>query len=256
MAGSLSSIAEYHGIPFIRDFGVLPISAEEYPDEKIFRLIDRFAAAYGDELVLYGGLTACERIFGLKRIRGVSTDLDFVCTRAGLDAVIANERLWYHSVFDIFFSVAENIPVSFAFGHIHDWTVTADFFGSALPAQLTFPSAASVRCASREYGIMLKLRRMNERLECGYRPFGKDALDIMNTLTAPSFRKDLEPVDLARLRDLVLSETTADKASLRALLGFIAEYAMHLTCKEGAAFLGVLSSLERMLEERRQPGAG
>lgn len=251
MAGSLASMAEERGIPFIRDFAVLPIAREDYGDDKIFGLVDRFAAAYGDGLVLYGGLTACERVFGLKRIRGVSTDLDFVCSRKGLDAVLAKERLWYHSVFDIFLSVAENVPASFAFGHIHDWPVTDDFFRSA---PLAFPSTLPVRCASREYGIMLKLRRMNERMDCGVRPFGKDALDILNILAAPCFRKDLEPVDLTRLRDLVLSDATADESRLRSLLAFIAEYAMHLTCKEGTAFNAVLSSFERRLAERWQPG--
>jgi hypothetical protein len=208
--------------------------------------VDRFAATYGDGLVLYGGLTANERIFGLKRLRGVSTDLDFVCTAEGLDEVLMNERLWYHAPFDILMTVKENVPVSFAFGHIHDWRVGNDFFASA---QLACPSVHPVRCASREYGIMLKMRRMNERMDCGYRPFGKDALDIINALTAPCFREDLEPVDLRRLRQLVLADTTRDKARLRDLLGFVGEYALHLTGKEGSAFAAVLSSFELLISE-------
>ena len=247
MESALRQVARGHNLPFIRDYHVLPIKDEEYVDDKIFRLVDRFASIYGGSLVLYGGLTASERIFGFKRIRTVSNDLDFVCTPEGVEAALARERPFYHEDFDVLFAIVDNIPVSFSFAHIHDWRISEDFFASSLFVQA---GSEPIRCSSREYAIMLKLRRMDCLASQGKHLFGKDALDIINMLTAPCFKKELPPVALERLCSLVKAEVTANTGRLRALADFIAAHGMHLTAKENDAFLPVFTDFETRLIPR------
>ncbi len=237
-------------IPRIRDFRELRLLPEAYRDEKIFALLDRYAAEYGEGLVLYGGLTATERVYGLKRIRDITTDLDFACTAAGLEAVLASERILYHEGYDILFSVSDNVPITFAYGHIHDWPLDPGFFDSA--SRVRLPSA-ELLCCSRERSIMLKLRRTGERLESGLQPFGKDALDILNILVAPSRRRELKPVDIGELCELVISGAPTAASRPAGIAAFLRGYEGHLSGPEREAAEALLGPLEAGLS--RRPGA-
>lgn len=241
MERSLARAAAGRGLPRIADFRELGLRPEGYGEAKVFGLLDAFARAYGEGIVLYGGITATERVYGLKRIRGITTDLDFVCTREGLAEVLDRQPgLLYHEGFDILFTVADNLPVTFASGHIHDWEVTADFLAAALPRR---PGAEPVRCASRDHSIMLKCRRAVALLRRGLPPFGKDALDILNMVAAPAFRADLPPVGVPALADLVREGTGADRGELAGLIGFLRGHMAHLRGAETAAAEEVLSGL-------------
>ena len=167
MADSLRTLAENRGLPFIEDFDAVHLAPEAYSDDKIFRLLDRYAEAYGEGLVLYGGLTATERVFGLKRIREITTDLDFVCSDRGLEAVLEGECVRYLAKYDILYTVSDNVPITFSYGHIHDWRVSRDFTEKA---RVACPSSVPLRCSSREYSIMLKMRRTNDRIRRGLAP--------------------------------------------------------------------------------------
>lgn len=236
MRASLIESAEANRVPFIDDYEAIGLVPETYDEEKIFTLVEYYGVSYDGGLVLYGGQTATERIYGFKRIRDITTDLDFVCTGEGLRAVLAGERLFYHRKFDILFSARDNVPVSFALTHIHDWPVDEGFFRTALTVR---GFRCPVRCCSREYSIMLKMRRMNERIERGEQPFGKDALDIINMTTAPYLRSDLAPVDFCSLARLLAAHVSSDAARMERLADFIAGYRDHLTEKEYAYFRNV-----------------
>lgn len=226
MLGSLAGIAAANGVPFIDHYDEIGLEPETYGDEKIFGLVEYFAATYGGELVLYGGQTATERFYGFKRIRDITTDLDFVCTGDGLRRLLVLERLFYHRKFDILFAVRDNVPVSFAQTHIHDWEIDPGFFRAAETVRgLRCP----VLCCSREYSIMLKMRRMSGLLDRGEKPFGKDALDIVNMITAPFLRADLELVDPLETAALVRDHVAADRGRFGELLEFIDFYRDHLT---------------------------
>jgi len=253
MQATLRQIAKDHKLPFIQDYHVLPIEAEDYADNKIFHLVDRFAATYGGSLVLYGGLTACERIFGFKRIRTISNDLDFVCSPEGLELVLERERTFYHEDFDVLFAIVDNVPVSFSFVHIHDWRINEDFFASSV---LMHAGSEQVRCSSHEYAIMLKLRRMDCLATHGKHLFGKDALDIINILTAPCFKKELVPIDLEKLCSLIKAEVTTDSGRLHTFIDFIAAHGMHLTDRENAAFLPIFTDFENTLIPRARYQVG
>lgn len=244
MRGSLIDIATAERIPIIDDYDAIGLVPETYDDDKIFGLVEYFAATYGGELVLYGGQTATERIYGFKRIRDITTDLDFVCTDAGLERVVSTERLFYHRRYDIFFSVKDNVPLSFTSGHIHDWQVDEGFFSAA---QLAHGFHCAPRCCSREYSIMLKMRRMNERIGRGEHPFGKDALDIINMVTAPYIRADLPPVDFPALASLLAANIGSGSDRAAELLSFIAAYKDHLTDWEFSYFTDALDLFSRAL---------
>lgn len=226
MRGSLAGIAAANGVPSIDHYDEIGLEPEAYGDEKIFGLVEYFAATYGEELVLYGGQTATERFYGFKRIRDITTDLDFVSTADGLRRLLLQEKLYYHRKFDILFAVRDNVPVSLAQTHIHDWEIDPGFFRAAETVRgLRCP----VRCCSREYSIMLKLRRTSGRLDRGERPFGKDALDIVNVITAPYLRSDLEQVDFLETAALVRHHVADDPDRFGAMLEFIDAYRDHLT---------------------------
>ncbi len=238
MRSGLVEIAMSNGIPFIDDYAELGLAPEEYTEDKIYDLVEYFGSVYGEDLVLYGGQTATERVYGFKRIRDITNDLDFVCTDQGIRAVSdGRERLFYHPRFDIFFSVRDNVPVSFALTHIHDWPVDRGFFAAAGKAA---GFRSPIRCCSREYSIMLKLRRMSGRLDRGEQPFGKDALDIINMAAAPCVRADLPPLDFSLLGSIVADYVTADPERIEELRAFIAGYRDHLTAREYALFAPVL----------------
>jgi hypothetical protein len=237
-------LAINHGIPFVRDYAGLPLVPEEYSEGKVYGVLARYAQEYRDSLILYGGLATGNRVYGFKRIRSLSTDLDFVCTRSGLDKALSRERVFYHVPFDVFFAISENVPISLAFGHIHDWRIADSFYSSSRYMNLEEGQAF---CASPEYVIMLKLRRMQERLDKGERPFGKDALDIINVLAAPRFRRDLHPVNVGELRTLINSEVTQDPARLKIMGDFIMAHTVHLTEREMAAFQNVAGAFMRGL---------
>ncbi len=244
MGSRLAELARAYSIPAISSYGELGLVPEVYDEEKIFALVERFAAAYDGSLVLYGGQTATARVYGFKRIRDITNDLDFVCTPAGLESVARRERLLYHAGYDILFSSRDNVPLSFALEHIHDWPVDEGFFGSAREVR---GFAWPMRCCSPEYSIMLKMRRMNERLDHGGAPFGKDALDIINMVTAPYIRSDLAPVDFVRLAELLRASVSREASRLAALTGFIAPYDEHLTGRERGFFARAWERFEKEL---------
>jgi hypothetical protein len=244
MGAGLIEIAEAKRIPFIDDYESIGLVPETYTEDKMFSLVEYYGSTYDGELVLYGGQTATERIFGFKRIRDVTTDLDFVCTDDGISRIAdGRERLFYHARFDILFSVRDNVPVSFALRHIHDWPVDEGFFSTAETAR---GFRCPVRCCSREYSIMLKMRRMNECLNNGKAPFGKDALDIINMTTAPYLRSDLPPVDFPLLGRIVKEYVSADPERLERLTSFIAGYREHLTERECSYFRNVMEAFSKI----------
>lgn len=244
MAGSLQSEASSRGIPFIGNFRELELVPETYEETKIIGLVNRFAQDYGDGLVLYGGITATEWIYGLKRIRSITSDLDFVCTPKGIGDIMDREQVVYHSDFDILFMVADNVPVSFTRGHIHDWQVGEDFFAAT---ETRSPFGIPLRCASREHSIMLKMRRSDERMARGEQPFGKDALDILNMLASPYCGRPGETVDIDALCGLVRGSVTSSAWRLDALLRFIGGYEPHLSEGERLAVDPALAALREGL---------
>lgn len=244
METSLDGKARIFGIPRIEDFSELALIPQAYDDEKIFGLLNRYAETYGEGLVLYGGVTATERLYGLKRIREITNDLDFVCTPEGLEALLSGESLFYHSRFDVLYSVMENVPVSFAFGHIHDWPIEPGFFASA---ELKVPCGLPVRCCSREHSIMLKMRRSGEKISRGDRAFGKDALDILNMIAGCSRPDGEGPVDVDALCALILRCVSTDAALLGKLMSFIRGYESHLSAPERGAVAPALDELTARL---------
>jgi hypothetical protein len=240
METSLEAKARILGIPSIGDFRELALIPQSYDDEKIFGLLNRYAEAYGEGLVLYGGVTATERFYGLKRIREITNDLDFVCTPEGLEALLAGEALFYHSRFDVLYSVTDNVPVSFAFEHIHDWPIDQGFFESS---ELKVPCGLPVRCCSKEHSIMLKMRRSIEKISRGDQAFGKDALDILNMIAGSACRGGEEPVDVDALCALVLRCVSSDAALLARLMLFIRGYEPHLSAQERLAVAPMLENV-------------
>lgn len=230
MAASLRAEAERRGIRRIEDIRELRIIPQVYTEERILGLVNRFAQAYGDKLVLYGGITATEWIYGRKRIRSITSDLDFVCTEEGLEAVLASEDVSYHARYDILYTVAENVSVSFTFRHIHDWLLRDEFFAAT---KTSSPFGIPLRHVSREHAIALKLRRTDERIRRGLLPFGKDALDVLNMLDAPACGSG--ELDMDALCELIASAITTDPGRIGAALRFVGGYGSHLTQAEREA---------------------
>lgn len=253
MERSLRPVLAGREVARISDYRELGLEAEEYSDEKVFGVLDSFAERLGGDIVLYGGITATERIYGYKRIRDVTTDLDFVATEAGVSKLLEKggvrgpsrlsrrgERLYYHEGFDILFAVADNLPVSFALGHIHDWPVDDDFFAAA---RIVRPGATEVRCASREHCVMLKWRRGDRLVLDGGKPFGKDALDILNIFAGAACRDGPGSIDLDFLDRILRSAVTDDAARLLAFLEFVERHRRHLSQGELACVDPIIDAL-------------
>lgn len=215
MEGCLGEAIAGRGVGRISDYRELGVPRAIPGDEAVFAVLDRLLAAYGELLVLYGGIAATERVYGLKRIRDISTDLDFALEREGLEALLGGGgplhrgpsrlgagldegRLLYHADYDILFALLGGVPLSFAYGHIHDWPLDPGFFAEA---EILRPAGRALRCASRRHAVMLKFRRSATRLREGLEPFGKDCLDILNILAGSacgSRRAALDPAPSRR----------------------------------------------------------
>lgn len=232
MRSSLEAEVEKRGIPRIEDIRELRLIPATCTDDKIIGLVNRYAQAYGEGIVVYGGIAATEWVYGLKRIRAITSDLDFVCTEAGIEAVLEGEELSYHTKYDILYAVADNVSVSFAFGHIHDWEAGPEFFAAATTSS---PFGIPFRCSSREHSIMLKLRRTDERIRLGLPPFGKDALDVLNMIAAPYCGSRGGAIDIGALCDLIAGSISRDGAAIGEALRFVGGYGVHLTAAEAEA---------------------
>ena len=248
----MSDLAARRRVPSILDLREIE-PGPGADDELVFGLVRRFAREFGDSLVLYGGITATERIYGLKRIREITTDLDFACVPGREESLLSIPGIRYHPAFDILCASVGGLPVTFACGHIHDWPTSPEFYGTARAVPV---GGQRVLCASREHSIMLKFRRMAERARRGAPLFGKDALDIINIVAASCRKPGIWSMDLARTARLILSDACADGTLLAGLFRFIAGYTGHLTEAERDAFSPSLAELALALGLDGAPDAG
>jgi len=171
-------------------------------------VLAHYAKKYKKGLVLYGGQTATPQYFGFKKMRVLTNDLDFAVIPDLLPTLIKQEGLMFHPVYQVFFCYQQDVLCVFSCEKIHDWLIPPDFFKSAVPFTV---QDKVIFLSAREYMITLKLLR-------GYynnkTMFGKDSIDIINLLSAPIFRTDLEQVDLERTVSLIKTNLNTDVIDL------------------------------------------
>lgn len=211
----------------------LPQCPGDYKKETIFILLRRFFDCYGEELVLYGGQTATEKMLGLYKMRSLTNDIDFICTEKGIHRILKEEQVLYNSRYDVLTMLCEKIPITFGYCHIHDWIVPTDFFLSKRGILL---EGSTVYSCSAEYSIMLKIRRSFHCISCGRTIFGKDCLDIINMISAPLYRKELAVLDYKKLTALLKKEVTESEEQLLTIFSHIHTYMEHLPHKYRDSF--------------------
>ncbi len=240
----LYKIAKKHNIPFI---DLLPPSDRLYDKKDIFILMKRFYRDYKNNIILYGGQTATEKIFGFKQMRDLSNDLDYVLLEKGLTQILQHKKLQYYPPFDIFFINIDNIPITFCYDYIHDWKVTDDFLSSARVVDF---EDEKVFVCSPEYTIMLKFRRC---LHCSTQKrsiFGKDCVDIVNILAATEMKTTRILLDFELLLSLLLFHVSEQTQELRLILDGIYKYRNHLPAKNRDVFEKVYRRFYNLLNNQ------
>ncbi|MEW5815063.1 MAG: hypothetical protein AB1798_06665 [Spirochaetota bacterium] len=232
----LCHITEKSGIRQIHSF---PGNVRNFSEQHIFDLIGSFASQYETDLILYGGQTATERIYGYKRMRSITNDLDYVCTFKGVKRIIDNLQVLYHPEFDILLILIQGIPVTFTYKHIHNWIIPEDFMQSVRPVRL---NDYTVLCCAPEYSILLKFCRAFECIQQGRRIFGKDAIDIINMLTAPYFNSSRSPVDVEKVGRLLKTHVTEDCSTVIRIMEEISCYENHLPVEDVPVFKKIYRS--------------
>lgn len=222
MERPLSRLIHQHHIRSTQSLAQCP---GDYKKETIFILLKDFFNRYGEDLVLYGGQSATERMLGLYKMRSLTNDIDFICTLDGIHRVMEKEHVLYNTKYDVLTMLCEKIPVTFGYYHIHDWVVSEDFF---LTKRKLLLDGNIVYSCCAEYSIMLKIRRSFHCLSLGRKMFGKDCLDIINMITAPSYRSDLKPFDEVKLAGLLKECVTESQEKLLTIFSGIYSYKEHL----------------------------
>lgn len=229
-------LAEENNIPFVSDFHVTKseegVDREACSEERIFDIIFNYGKTFKKDLILYGGQVASEKIYGLKGIRDISTDIDYVCSFDGINKIIKSKNLYYHTIYDIVFLVKNRITVTFTYKHIHDWKVDNGFFKNS---EIIDYNGYSFYVCSAEYILMLKIRRMISNRENCIDVFGKDALDIINIISSSDNKKNVKQIDYSFLKVLIKKYVSNDKTVLKGIYDFIQRYFGHLTDSEMAA---------------------
>jgi len=184
---------KYH----IEEISSMKLHRKGVDNQIITSVLSDFARKHSNRLILYGGQTATPLLLGYKQMRTYTNDLDFVAREQDLPSIIVNENLKFHTTHGVFFGYAMDVIYTVTSGHIHNWEMPDDFFSSS--RQLSFDSHLLQVCAP-EYTIMMKFRR---GVENGRMLFGKDAIDVINLIIAPLFRKQLPPLDIGKTCSLL-----------------------------------------------------
>ena len=170
----------------------------------LINALEHFAKTYQDSAVLYGGQIATPLIYGFKKMRRHTNDIDYLLTEECLADVVSQEHLGYIPPFHAFYGYQNDILCVFSCGAIHDWTAGEEFFAMTHTCLIC---STLVRVCSSEYLIALKMRR---GVENGMDLFGKDAVDILNLIAAPVFRDDIPILDLKKTAEISFAITGAD----------------------------------------------
>lgn len=166
------------------------------PDE-IMKTVTVLCRDYPQGLVVFGGQTATPQLLGFKNMRRLTNDIDFAVSGSTLAKLQLQSDLSYFPEYNVYYGYSNGILCVFNCGHIHDWTIPADFFSRAATVST---DAGSVRVCAPEYSVMLKMRRG----KCNQlQMFGKDSLDIINILCASRFRSGLPLIDRNFLQHLI-----------------------------------------------------
>ena len=161
------------------------------------------------EFLIIGGKTASPLLLGLRQMRKLSNDIDFITTENGAIKLIkkfrGNESFFYSNYKNLFLEY-NGLPFVFNFKKIHDWEIPNDMWDSAVKKMI---KDTELKISSPEYTIMLKLRRAYQEK----RFFGKDKLDIASLLLAPLY-KELKEVNLNKTARLIYENITKDKEEI------------------------------------------
>lgn len=200
----------------------------------IIENLDLMYRRYGKKVVLYGGQLATPWFYGFKKMRAATNDVDLMIASDTIERVVRDYNPRYSPRYRIFLAVLDSVPYVFSCGHIHDWTVPDDFFLSAVLHNF---GSHSVTVCSREYLIALKLRR---GVFSDHSLFGKDAIDILNIITAPFIRKELNQIDLSHCAELFLQNTDEhERDVVKSLMKYIPNLPLEYrrVCEDQVLFL-------------------
>lgn len=216
-----------------------PHCRPEMVEETIFPLMAEFYTEFGKELIVYGGLTATPQVYGFKKLRSVTNDIDFLCSPQGLRAVLESKPVVYMKTYDVLYMSINQIPITFSCGHIHDWVVVDEIFATA---RVLNCDKGAIFCIGPEYSIFLKLLRSLECVHHERKIFGKDAADIINILISSR----LEPAPLTFDVDFFISLIISHKeltVYVKAIFNYIAHYKGHLPKRHWPAFEDVFNMI-------------
>lgn len=211
-----------HNIPVVEQIGYydfhpgLPL---------VFETIKELYRKFKDKIILYGGQAATKIFWGARVLRTQTNDIDVVIKKDQLENILAGQgTFYYHKKYDYFYFYLNNIQIVFSYAHIHDWNIPQDFYDSARDFKF---DTLVIRVCSPEYLIALKLRRNFYAIREGHPFFGKDALDILNILTAFFYDPGKEELDLNKLTTLVHTHVSPEKAVAAGLLEQVEHYLGH-----------------------------
>lgn len=184
--------------------------------DEILNAITELSYKFSENMIFYGGVLCYPEFCGYKKhLRLPSDDLDCVLTNEGLKLLKDDELLnhcYYVKEFDAGFMVyKENVPVGLSHKHIHDWTITDDFFDSAIDIN-------NSKFCSPEYLTMLKLRRNHYRINNGKKLMGKDYMDIVSLFASET------NISLEKIKDLIIENISDNLNEIKEIVSPLEKY--------------------------------
>ncbi len=186
----------------------------------VLNAIKTLREQFNEDIIIYGGIMVYPEILGYKKhIRKPSTDID--CVLKNLKGV---EEFYYIKDFDTGLKIVGNVPVSFSYKHIHDFSIPQDFYKDAIKVD-------GASYCNPSYLIMMKLRRR----------FPKDYLDIASLLASEKANVDIE-----KTINLIKNYITSDKEKISKLFQPLKKYSQQIPKKDRKNIYNFLSLTETL----------
>ncbi|MHC4871180.1 MAG: hypothetical protein ACYTFY_04995 [Planctomycetota bacterium] len=167
-----------------------PEADELHIDQRILReVLSYFGRKYHDDVLLFGGQLATPLVYGLVKMRRHTNDIDYVVRDRALLNIVKNEHLNFIPEYGVFCRSFEGIYCVFMCNKIHKWTIVNRFYRESREWLLI---NNKIWVSSRDYLIAMKFKR---GIELDGHMFAKDAIDIVNMLTAPFYLDEMPKVN-------------------------------------------------------------
>jgi len=216
MGEKLSKISASLGIPEKSIDWKLYMNANRSEEKIIDAMLD-IDDCLRQEVIVMGGMCANSHILGHRPMRKASNDLDCILLNErgvySLYSLFRNSLFKTESFGDLFLDY-NGIPVGFDLEYTHGWKIPEQFFKDVVRFNFDKGGLNSI---SPEFLITLKAKRSISKEKF----YGKDAVDTVNILIAPSYKQNLDKINYNKIGYLMKQYASNSTDELNKYIDFI-----------------------------------